>query len=132
MMETEENVFGWNHQRKIELNYFEKKNHSKCPPPGNLGPGSYEVKLSRPGSFNRKSTPFLCGMKKRETDLSVNNNPVGVGRYNLDKKQNVQCTAIMKSATPRFLDTESVYYLNERIRSKDTHFSDFLLGKSVQ
>ena len=106
--------------------------YSKCPPPGKLGPGSYEVKSSRPSSFNRKSTPFLCGMRKRETDLSVNNNPVGVGRYNLDKKQNVQCTAIMKSATPRFLDTKSVDYFNERIRSKDTQFSDYLMAKAIQ
>ena len=70
-------------------------------------------------------------MRKRETDLSVNNNPVGVGRYNLDKKHNVQCTAIMKSATPRFLDTKSVDYFNERIRSKDTQFSDYLLAKAI-
>ena len=68
--------------------------------------------------------------QKRETTFAVNN-PVGVGRYNLRRKYHVP-GGVMKSATPRFLDSKSAYYFNERIRSKDTQFSDHLIaGKSI-
>lgn len=82
-------------------------------------------------TFNTKSTPFLSG-QKRETTFVANSNPVGVGRYSLQRKYHVPGAAVMKSVTPRFLDSKSTFYFNERIRSKDTQFSDYLAGKSIE
>ena len=65
------------------------------------------------------------------SDFKSNDNPVGVGRYTLDKKPRIPCGLSMDSKTERFLNVKDVKYFAERIRSKDTLFSDLQRSKSI-